>query len=730
MKKFKFISILVFLLIAILIALSFIKLPIKALSNERIELETQGIVSLNNSEAQSLLLLPTPKIELLNSSFSINHPNLQLDVFSSNTEFSRSILNDDNIYITSAQTTLENINTILFDNSVLLEDEIENFKIQIINKDNSTEIKSNNFVYKGAEIAFNVLLQDDKLTKISFSIEGLDINELILLLDKKYQKYFKQINFLTLDIKGEYSLDTFVFEEFNLITEDDTEINILGSLNIKNIFNSDLKISGNNFSSKILFQLFKNFDLSNIYSILPEGSLNTFDILLQGSDLNINNFEYKSKLETKINIKGNVSNLDIFNSILDIKINSSSSNEIMKIAETLLPNTNIPDIKFDQFELDALIKKNNLIVNSLTLNDEETILKASGSMNLRDNLDRNLDFKLFNFEKSDILLFYPQLSDAIKLIPGKIINFEGFLSGSDLEISKLIVLKENLPKLIIAGDIDLQKLNETFLNIKIDNITSSDLEIILAELEQGKYKNYLSTYEYDKISGNLFFDVKNKTILIDKIDVYLGDENIGMIVGKLSDQKFTGNLELQNINLSKIDQNFLKTERLNGFLNLKIESPNYSSFKNFTDLVGSINGEISIDVSDDELALVLFMQSLSQDIEDLDQINQLLETLSNSFINKKITINASIENPSKNKILLNDMSLTSFDGSILYGKIEFIESNYKITLFDIIDKDDFVIKYDNGSYSYERIIPDGTVRKPLEELIQKNINKLFENLLQ
>jgi hypothetical protein len=402
----------------------------------------------------------------------------------------------------------------------------------------------------------------------------------------------------------------------------------------------------------------------------------------------------------------------------------------MKIAETLLPNTNIPDIKFDQFELDALIKKNNLIVNSLTLNDEETILKASGSMNLRDNLDRNLDFKLFNFEKSDILLFYPQLSDAIKLIPGKIINFEGFLSGSDLEISKLIVLKENLPKLIIAGDIDLQKLNETFLNIKIDNITSSDLEIILAELEQGKYKNYLSTYEYDKISGNLFFDVKNKTILIDKIDVYLGDENIGMIVGKLSDQKFTGNLELQNINLSKIDQNFLKTERLNGFLNLKIESPNYSSFKNFTDLVGSINGEISIDVSDDELALVLFMQSLSQDIEDLDQINQLLETLSNSFINKKITINASIENPSKNKILLNDMSLTSFDGSILYGKIEFIESNYKITLFDIIDKDDFVIKYDNGSYSYERIIPDGTVRKPLEELIQKNINKLFENLLQ
>ena len=76
------------------------------------------------------------------------------------------------------------------------------------------------------------------------------------------------------------------------------------------------------------------------------------------------------------------------------------------------------------------------------------------------------------------------------------------------------------------------------------------------------------------------------------------------------------------------------------------------------------------------------MQSLSQDIEDLDQINRLLETLSNSFINKKIAINSKIENPSKNKILLNDMSFTSVDGKVLYGKIEYIESNYKIFIIE------------------------------------------------
>ena len=58
------------------------------------------------------------------------------------------------------------------------------------------------------------------------------------------------------------------------------------------------------------------------------------------------------------------------------------------------------------------------------------------------------------------------------------------------------------------------------------------------------------------------------------------------------------------------------------------------------------------------------------------------------------------------------------------------KSGNKITIFDVIDEEDLVVKFKNGSYSYERIIPDGTIKKPIEELIQKNINKLFENLLQ
>ena len=54
MKRTKLLSILALLLIVVLISLSFIKLPISTLTNERIQSETQGYVSFHGAEAQSL----------------------------------------------------------------------------------------------------------------------------------------------------------------------------------------------------------------------------------------------------------------------------------------------------------------------------------------------------------------------------------------------------------------------------------------------------------------------------------------------------------------------------------------------------------------------------------------------------------------------------------------------------------------------------------------------------
>ena len=113
-----------------------------------------------------------------------------------------------------------------------------------------------------------------------------------------------------------------------MITEDDAKFSILGSLDIKNIFNSDLNIIADNLSSKIVLQIFKNFELIDIFPELPEGTINKFDISFQGNKIEINNFEYLSKLQTKINLIGDISNLDIFNSVFKIQVNSTSYKEI------------------------------------------------------------------------------------------------------------------------------------------------------------------------------------------------------------------------------------------------------------------------------------------------------------------------------------------------------------------------------------------------------------------
>ena len=200
MKKIKIISSILLFLILVLVVLSFIKLPINALSNEKIELETKGLVSLKSSKSQYLLLLPSPKIELSESLFSINHSLFKANLIVPKVEFSRSLFNGNDISIDAKETSLENVQTSLIKNPVLLEDELENLKINILNNENSTEIGTNNFKYKGADISFNTQIENNLIKKISFSIKNLDVNELVLLLDDEYQKYFKQISFSSLSL--------------------------------------------------------------------------------------------------------------------------------------------------------------------------------------------------------------------------------------------------------------------------------------------------------------------------------------------------------------------------------------------------------------------------------------------------------------------------------------------------------------------------------------------------
>ena len=306
---------------------------------------------------------------------------------------------------------------------------------------------------------------------------------------------------------------------------------------------------------------------------------------------------------------------------------------------------------------------------------------------------------------------------------------DGAVIDEEIIINSLDVFEEDELKLSLSGETNLSNTQKTFLNINLQQFDSNDLSKLLKYTDQDDYAKYLDLYLFNNVEGNLIIDLATGNYVLENIEI-TQDENISTLSGNIFDEKFSGNLSLKNLDLENMEKFFLESSRLKGFLDLNLDISQPIDLKNMIGISGKINGQVKINVKEEEIALLLFMQSLSRDIEDFEQINQLINTLSQSFINNDISIEGEVTNSNNKELIIKDLIFTSSDNQELKGEIEYFHPNYKITIFDIIEQDDFIIKFDKGSYSYERVIPDGTVRKPLEELIQKNINKLFENLLQ
>ena len=728
MKKIKIFTFILLVIIVILTLLSFLKLPINILSKERFEKESNNLVSLISFEKQSLRLLPSPSIEVVNSVFFFNTNSFEAEIAIPSLELSRSLFDKKNIFLKFNKADLQNIKTPLIKNEVLLEDEIEDINISIKNIDDFTEIKTKEFQYRGADISFSAYLKDNSLEKLSFSIKKLEIDELVLLLDEKYQKYLSKINFSDLDIKGEYAKNSLFLEKFELNLKDGTKINLLGILDLENIFNSDIEISGTEVSSDNIIQFFNNLNLEYNDNTLPKGILKLFKFKYDQGLIEDSEFFYKSELGTEILINGDIESLNILNSNLSLKLNSTSSEEILKILETNLL-LELPQFKFDKLKFNSIIEKGILKVSSLNLIDDDTNIEIIGEIDLDNFENRKLKINIQNF-KSFNLLPSSKFKDYLIIINPESINIESILSELDLKIVELNMLLSENSALNLSGNVNLLNFEKALLNLNIEKINIGLIKKILEFINQDSYLNYLEIIDFDEIQGSIILDLSKNLIVVDKMELIKEDNITGILSGEISENQFQGLTDIKNISLSRLDQKFLKTNRIKGILNINMEIPKFISMTNLLGMNGSIDGNISVNISKDELALLMFVQSLSQDIEDFQQINELIGKLSKSFVNQNISLNGNIINNTKNKILIRDMKFTAPSGENLFGELEYYGENYKITIFDIINDEDLIIKFENGSYSYERVIPDGTIKKPIEELIQKNINKLFENLLQ
>ena len=124
-----------------------------------------------------------------------------------------------------------------------------------------------------------IFTTDSDINKIDFSIENLEIDELVLLLGENYQEVLKKINFQSLDIKGEYVKENLNIEDLVITLADKSQINIEGNINLSNFISSDLSIRGQNISSDNLFQMIP-WDLSESFGGALMGSvfLTPYDI--------------------------------------------------------------------------------------------------------------------------------------------------------------------------------------------------------------------------------------------------------------------------------------------------------------------------------------------------------------------------------------------------------------------------------------------------------------------
>ena len=726
MKKIKIISLLFILLVLILIALSFFKLPINTITNTLVMEQTNNNVSLSSSGEQSLVLLPKPQIEIKDAAFFIQNNFASTAFNTKNIKFSRSILNGDNISIYVPSATIENLDIESLENDVLLEGDVENLEIKITSSERSTEVFSNIFSYKEAEVQFDAFIEDEVLKKFKFSIQNLDANELVLLLDQNYQKFFKQINFDTIDIDGEYTENNFSINNLILNFNENSQLNLSGLINLDNIFNSNLRIQGSNIPLEIFSQFLQNINLVDITN-LPKGNLANFDIEYS-ENIKINNLNYVTQDESKIDLSGSFNYIDFSEVDFDLNIGSTSSKDISSFFQFIFPNLKSDLIDFDKISLSTNLKGKDLKIKEFNLSKDETFISVLGDINLEDFSKRGLQIKVNNFNQYD-LIPNAQIKEILNQFDSSHLNLDGTLINEDLTINSLKLFQEDNLKLSISGEMNLSNMQQSLLNFNLQRVNSSDVRKLLQYSDQEDYMEYLDLLIIDNIRGNLIIDLVTNSYVLENIEIFQG-ESISSLSGKIFEGQFSGMINLKSLNLENLEKFFLESSRLNGFIDLELNISQPVQINNIIGVTGKINGQVNINVKEEEMALLLFMQSLSQDIEDFEQINQLINTLSRSFINNEISIQGDIINPSNKKLVIKELSFTSSNKQELKGEIEYFHPNYKITLFDILDQDDFIIKFDNGLYTYERVIPDGTIRKPLEELIQKNINKLFENLLQ
>ena len=459
--------------------------------------------------------------------------------------------------------------------------------------------------------------------------------------------------------------------------------------------------------------------------------------IYETNELIINSVEIKISENSSIKISGIINFNDPYLSSIEIKLNNIDSNFIKenikksKLTDLIFSILPIGKIESSEFVIeDGLInlKSMDYISNA----NNKFSIKSLGPIEDISKPNLELLIKINDFLEFKSLISKLPINNIDHLMDITNIN-KGYLDllieNNILEINQADLETLEQEKIFLKGDYNIN--NQSFGDIKIEleGISQSKIQKIIQIYKDVSENKYLKLIKFDKINASMNLSPQDNLVLVTRLELMENNNITSSAEGLYQNMNFAGSFDFKNLDLKLIDSLFLNTERLEGSMNLEFETNGLINIENIQNTEGFINGNANIKIENNEIVLLSFLQSLATDVNDLETFNAFIQILTKSFMNKSIQYQGNVINSQLNEFIINDFVFLAPDGEEIKSNIVIKGKDFELTVIDIFNDEDLILSRINNKYSFKRKNARGVITKPVEELIKKNLNQLFENLL-
>ena len=586
-------------------------------------------------------------------------------------------------------------------------------------------------------LSYNEVISEIATNRIEISRSLFDSDHYSIAINQGFIKNpdfnFKNLEFnISKDLKN-FSIRTNRF----LLDESEIQLDILVQNNFLNsisYFAKDLKLK------KIydFISAYTKIDLSLINKNFIRDQV-TIDAqgIYETNELIINSAEIKISENSSIKISGIINFNDPYLSSIEIKLNNIDSNFIKenikksKLTDLIFSILPIGKIESSEFVIeDGLInlKSMDYISNS----NNKFSIKSLGPIEDISKPNLELLIKINDFLEFKSLISKLPINNIDHLMDITNIN-KGYLDllieNNILEINQADLETLEQEKIFLKGDYNIN--NQSFGDIKIEleGISQSKIQKIIQIYKDVSVNKYLKLIKFDKINVSMNLSPQDNLVLVTRLELMENNNITSSAEGLYQNMNFAGSFDFKNLDLKLIDSLFLNTERLEGSMNLEFETNGLINIENIQNTEGFINGNANIKIENNEIVLLSFLQSLATDVNDLETFNAFIQILTKSFMNKSIKYQGNVINSQLNEFIINDFVFLAPDGEEIKSNIVIKGKDFELTVIDIFNDEDLILSRINNKYSFKRKNARGVITKPVEELIKKNLNQLFENLL-